>query len=541
MISELSPIIIFTYRRIPNKLISGLLNNSLAQHSDVIVYSDGNKDDADLLEVKAVREYLTTISGFGTIKIIESEVNKGLANSIIDGVSQVIDKFGKAIVLEDDLIVSNDLLEYMNNALDFYQNNRSIWSISGYGPNMPCLRNYDADLYLSIRGSSWGWATWQNRWNTIDWDIKGFNKLQQDKNMQNKFNLGGNDMFKMLELQMLGKIDSWAIRWCYSQFTQDTYTVYPTRSKVINDGFNDNKGIHNSNKSNQLVFEVNNTKINFKDLELDDKIVQCFEGFHNLSIKTKIGYLLKKHGGYDLTKKLFHLYGKDNNMLEKIKKIKRVIEGKDFFYAPSIQKNSRKIGSEYGGWWISTDEINNRPLTIFSFGLGEDISFDIDMMKQYKCTLHGFDPTPKSIKYIESLNLDQNFHFYKYALSDKNGTLSFNLPVNDDHISGSLEEISSSNTIQVKCKNLQSICKELNIKDIDILKMDIEGSEYKVLENMIDSNIYPDQVLVEYHHFFKSISNDQTKKSIDLLLNNKYELFKIEGYNYSFIRNNKLK
>lgn len=223
-------------------------------------------------------------------------------------------------------------------------------------------------------------------------------------------------------------------------------------------------------------------------------------------------------------------------MIEKLKKLKRVISGKDFFYNKTLQTSDEKIGSDYGGWWIATDSLNNRPLTVFSFGLGEDISFDTQILKKYNCKVYGFDPTPKSIKYIESKNLDDNFILYKYALSDENGTLTFNLPENEEHVSGSLENISSNNQIEVVCKNLKTICEEIDINEIDILKMDIEGSEYKVIENMIESKIFPKQILIEYHHFFDSFDNNITKNSIKLLLKNGYDLFHIDGYNYSFLK-----
>lgn len=305
MIGQLSPIIIFTYRRVPDKLINSLLANNLFEQSEVIIYSDGSKGDQDLEDVAEVRSYLQTVEGFKNIKIIESPSNKGLANSVIDGVSEVINKYGKVIVLEDDLIVSSDFLEYMNNALNFYEKNKNIWSISGYGPKLPCLEDYKDDIYLSVRGSSWGWATWKDRWDKVDWGVKEFHKLQEDKDLREKFNLGGNDMFKMLELQMLGKIDSWAIRWCYNQFKYNQYTVYPKKSKIINDGFADNKGTHNSGDNSNLVIELSNKNVKLIDIHVNSELVKCFQKFHDLDLNTKIGYFLKKNGGYNLAKKIY--------------------------------------------------------------------------------------------------------------------------------------------------------------------------------------------------------------------------------------------
>jgi len=302
--NNLAPIVLFTYRRIPNKSIESLLINNLSKECELIIYSDGYKSNVDKSDVLEVRKYLKTIDGFKSVTIVESEKNKGLAKSIISGVTEIINKYEKVIVLEDDLIVSTDFLEYMNTALNFYENDQNIWSISGYGPKLPCLENYKNDLYLSPRGSSWGWATWKDRWSSVDWEVEDFDKLKHDKQMRKEFELGGDDMYKMLELQMLGKIDSWAIRWCFSQFIQNKYSVYPVKSKIINDGFNDAKGTHNSGVYDKLTLELSNVKIIFKDLFLDNKIIKCFGEFHNLSFKTKIGYFLKKHGGYEFVKKL---------------------------------------------------------------------------------------------------------------------------------------------------------------------------------------------------------------------------------------------
>ena len=307
MNNNLAPIIIFTYRRVISQTIDTLSKNVLAVNSDLYIFSDGNKNEKDLNDVQEVRKYLQSIKGFKSITIIESPENKGLANSIIDGVSKVMDMYGKVIVLEDDLIVSNDFLEYMNDALNFYESDKKIWSISGYGPNLPCLENYNDDLYLSLRGSSWGWSTWQNRWDKVDWEIKDFDNLKQDKSLQNKFNLAGNDIYKMLELQMLGVIDSWFIRNFYSQFKHAGYTIYPKKSKIINNGFNDDKAVHTGGAHSKWVVSLYDNKITPKELIVDPQLMKCFKKFHDLSIVSTIGYFLRKHGGHTLAKNIYRM------------------------------------------------------------------------------------------------------------------------------------------------------------------------------------------------------------------------------------------
>ncbi len=302
----MNPIIIFTYRRVIDKTINSLLLNESSSRSELFIFSDGNKNEEDLEDILKVRKHLQEIKGFKSVKIFESKDNKGLANSIINGVNKIIDKYEKVIVLEDDLIVSSDFLNYMNSALDFYEKDNKIWSISGYSPKIPSLKTYKEDLYLSPRASSWGWATWKNRWETVDWEVKDFEKLKDDKNMIKKFELGGNDLYKMLELQILGKIDSWAIRWVFSQFTQNKYTVYPVKSKITNDGFNDRKGTHNSGNSSKWDVEVCNIKINFIELEVNHNIIKSWKNYHDLSLFTKLGYMLNKYGGYKFIKRLLN-------------------------------------------------------------------------------------------------------------------------------------------------------------------------------------------------------------------------------------------
>lgn len=302
---NLAPILLFTYRRVPTKTIESLLKNSLAKESNLFIFSDGSKNEKDKNDVLTVRNYIKTIKGFKSLKIVESPKNKGLANSIINGVTNIIEQYNKVIVLEDDLIISNDFLSFMNEGLNFYENDKSIWSMAGYSPRLPCLTNYNFDVYLSPRASSWGWATWKDRWDSIDWEAKDFKKLKQDKKKQKQFNIGGNDMYKMLELQMLGKIDSWAIRWCFSQFLQDRYTVFPKKSKIVNDGFTDNKGTHNTGANEKwLINNLNHDNVTFLNLKPQKNIIECFQKYHQLSIFTKIGYFLKKYGGYKIAKRI---------------------------------------------------------------------------------------------------------------------------------------------------------------------------------------------------------------------------------------------
>lgn len=278
----LAPVLIFVYARPEHtkKTIESLASNYLANATDVYIFSDAPKNEKSIENVKIVRDYIDTIPAknlFKSVKIIKAEINKGLANSIISGVNEIIKLNGQAIVLEDDLITSQDFLSYMNDALKFYENDKRIWSISGYTFDLEFPDKYQSEVYLSYRGCSWGWATWKDRWDTVDWVVSDYKNFKKDKSLRNKFNRGGRDMSAMLDAQMDGKIDSWAIRWCYSQFKLNMFTIYPRISRVRNIGL-DGSGTHSGFSSRyDASLNRNTDKCKFDYPELNDKIIRAFK------------------------------------------------------------------------------------------------------------------------------------------------------------------------------------------------------------------------------------------------------------------------
>jgi len=303
-----APITLFVYNRPEHtqKTINALRRNKLAEESELFIFSDGEKNQEDKQKVKEVRGIINNINGFKNIEIFKSETNKGLAESVINGVTKIINDYGKVIVLEDDLITSKIFLRYMNRALDFYEDSKDIWSISGYNLPINIPEDYEYDIYLAYRAASWGWATWNNRWKKIDWEIRDFDNFINDKSKQRLFNRGGSDMTRMLKNQINGEIDSWAIRWCYNQFKEDSYTIYPVKSKVKNIGM-DGSGVHCgvSNK-HEVRLDSGNNKVEFSNnLELNKKILYNFKKHYGPdTFKGKIGLLLRKTGLYKIVKKI---------------------------------------------------------------------------------------------------------------------------------------------------------------------------------------------------------------------------------------------
>ncbi|WP_044198470.1 glycosyltransferase [Dyadobacter tibetensis] len=254
MIFQPAPILLFTYKRLATvkKTIEALKENALADESDLYIFSDGPKNEKDAEIIACLRDYLKTVTGFRNITIYESRVNKGLASSIIDGVSLIIKQSEKVIVLEDDLITTKNFLQFMNLGLESYHTNTEVLSISGYSFNLGEKQHNDDDAYFLNRGWSWGWATWLDRWDNVDWSVNDYPSFKNNLKARKEFAKGGSDLNAMLDKQMEGSLDSWAIRWFYHQFKTKTLTLYPVYSKIFNEGF-DSDATHTTGSERRYI------------------------------------------------------------------------------------------------------------------------------------------------------------------------------------------------------------------------------------------------------------------------------------------------
>jgi len=306
--SELAPIVLFVYNRPRHtrQTIDALKKNKLADKSKLFVFSDGFKDSEGKNKVVEVRKYIKKISGFKKIEIIEREANFGLANSIIDGVTKIINEYGKIIVMEDDLIVSSAFLDYMNNLLDIYKNEKKVFCVTGYNHPSSLMKipsEYKYDIYFNPRAASWSWGTWKDRWNKADWEVEDYGMFKKDKKLQKDFNLGGSDMSNMLKEQMEGKIDSWAIRWCYILFKNNAYCIYPIKSYVNNIGL-DGSGVHCDLAGKYRNYELNmKTKIRLpNNITLNKQLIRNFKKVYDNGVLLNV---IKKLYGLVLQQRLF--------------------------------------------------------------------------------------------------------------------------------------------------------------------------------------------------------------------------------------------
>ena len=246
-----APIAFFTYIRPEHTRLAleSLKENHGAESSELYIYCDGPKSASENILINQVREIVKSKKWCGTVHVIERETNMGLANSVIAGVTDLCEKFGRVIVIEDDLILSPYFLDYMNSALDLYQEDNQVMQVSGH--MFPVKLSCVEDTFFLPFTTSWGWATWNRAWQYLDSDVKQFSELASDPKRVNEFNLDGSyPYFSMLKDQLDGKIDSWAIRWYFSVFIMNGLILYTKWSLVNNIGF-DGSGTH-CNKSKVL-------------------------------------------------------------------------------------------------------------------------------------------------------------------------------------------------------------------------------------------------------------------------------------------------
>lgn len=226
-----------------------------------------------------------------------------------------------------------------------------------------------------------------------------------------------------------------------------------------------------------------------------------------------------------------------NNTYQIIKKFFRIIIGKEIYFPIDKKLKKEILGNHLAEWVISSNSLD-KDKVVYSFGVGTDISFDLDLIKKYGCQVYAFDPTPKSVKWIKEQNLPFNFKFMEYGVSDKNELITFYPPENQDHVSYSTKKNDEQVGIQLPVYRLKTIMENLGHKKIDLLKMDIEGAEYEVIKDLITSNIDVKQLLIEFHHRFDKNSKKDTLNAINGLRNFGFNIFYISptGEEYSFIK-----
>ncbi|MFW2601135.1 hypothetical protein [Aliarcobacter butzleri] len=268
---NLAPIILFTYNRLSHtkQTIDALQKNELAKKSELFIYSDGGKDEDSWNKVGEIRQYLESVVGFKNITIIKRDVNIGLAQNIIDGVTKIINQYGKIIVLEDDIVTSPYFLNFMNDSLNFYEKTSKVWHISGW--NYPISDENLKDVFLWRTMNCWGWATWKDRWNNYEKNPQKLISIFSEEDIC-EFNLdNAANFWEQVERNHNKQMNTWAIFWYAIIFRNQGLCLNPTQSFVENIGFDGtgtNTG-HRDNYSSNLFRQ--DYKIRFENNLIENK------------------------------------------------------------------------------------------------------------------------------------------------------------------------------------------------------------------------------------------------------------------------------
>lgn len=293
-LNNFAPIVLFVYNRPEHtqRTLDSLKKNILAKDSDLFIYSDAAKNETVQNKVDEVRLIISKISGFKKVTIVKQEENKGLANSIIHGVTEIVDKYGRIIVLEDDLVTSPYFLTYMNSALDFNSDKKDVWHVSGW--NYPIDTAGLSDVFFWRTMSCWGWATWSDRWKSFDKNIDQV--IAEFCNDDIKlFNLDGCENFwGQVLANKEGKINTWAIFWYATIFKHNGLCLNPAQTFVNNIGL-DGSGTHcDANESFHCNLSMN-SDINY-DVELSENqlALERIKLFYRLQKKSIVVRVINK-------------------------------------------------------------------------------------------------------------------------------------------------------------------------------------------------------------------------------------------------------
>lgn len=286
MMTNLAPIIVFCYNR-PwhvEQTLDALSRNELADKSTLYIYCDGPKTDASdeqRQKIAAVRQVVRKRQWCKEVHIVEAEQNKGLANSIISGVTDVVNHHGKVFVLEDDLVSSPHMLRFVNQVLDYYEEFAGVFSISVNRPPLSKMEipdDYPYDVFACLRSYSTGWGTWKDRWNKVVWSMEEFDRCKKNPDMLRALCRLGEDFPPMLQMQEDGLIDSWAVRFGFAHFKHHSVAILPCRSYVTNIGF-DGTGTHSGTVANTFDNDLSQSVANPRLLDIvyeDDRIINAF-------------------------------------------------------------------------------------------------------------------------------------------------------------------------------------------------------------------------------------------------------------------------
>lgn len=275
-----APIAFFAYNRPEHtrRSLESLSKCEGAAESELFIFCDGPKKPEDEEAVKAVRNLVKSRKWCGKVRVIERQNNMGLANSIISGVTDIVNRYGRIVVLEDDLVLSPQFLNFMNDALNIYEEVPEVMHISGY---MFPVKEELPETFFYRAASCWGWATWKRAWDKFDPDSNKLLSRLQAEDLQCEFNVRDSmNFFKTLQDNAEGRLKTWAIRWYASVFLEGGLCLHPGGSLVNNIG-HDDTGVH-CGSTDMFDVELKKQRVTgfTMDIKEDEHAVESIADFY---------------------------------------------------------------------------------------------------------------------------------------------------------------------------------------------------------------------------------------------------------------------
>ena len=537
---NLAPIGLFVYNRPwhTEQTLNALALNNLADKSVLYIYCDGPKKDAseeDLKKINEISQLVKSKQWCKEVIVIENDINLGLANSVINGVTEVIEKHGRVIVLEDDIITGAYFLKFMNDGLNLYKDEKEVFGVSGL--KFPSSSVIKKSTYFLPIMSSWGYGTWVDRWNKINFDGNELLDIVKSKKIENQLDFGTIKYYKMLKDQTLGKNDSWAVRFYVSMFLQKGVFLYPNITLLKNIGL-DGTGVHCNNDS-ELLFPVDmqtdvDVKIVKQKVMLDFKIVKSFTNLYpdskknkSKEFKNKLSKFIAPELKAYIKRKLNLKTSKSVSEFDRLKLVPRYVKTSAIIHGKELQI------PDSASFLFMYDEIfkteiykfktkNKSPYIIDG---GANIGLASIYFKQLypSAEIVAFEPDPFIFDILEanikSHGLD-DIKLINKGLWNENISLKFQSEGAD---AGILETYNkSSDKANSKSVPMTSLRPYIKSK-VDLLKLDIEGAETVVLKDIARDLDKVGRIFVEYHSF---VGQQQTlNELINILTEAKFRIY----------------
>lgn len=501
MDKDLAPVVLFAYNRPQhlNRTLTALKENDLAKGSELFIYCDGLKSHTNRTEfdlVQETRRVAEKDQWCGKVNLIFRDKNLGLAENITSGVTEVVSKYGKVIVLEDDVETSTHFLSFMNRALELYSDEESVMHISGYWfPVKPRYNYFLRDYFFYQSSTCWGWATWSRAWKFYTNDSRKLKSQLYHAGLWSKFTFNHESNFgEQLDKNISGEISTWAVKWQGVLYLRDGLALHPKKSYTRNIG-NDSSGVHSGTNA---IFDWKNLndkaligKVPVKKSWLASKAYRSF--YRQYFIKRSLLDSLKVSAKAILRR----LIKPGDQWLEGVKKLPRYIHHQ--VDLPEMQ-SFRIVDSS--SFYFMYKEIfqegiyqfiaKDKNPTIIDCGANVGVSVLYFKSLYPEAKVIAFEPDPEVYEVLmHNTSRFQNVKLINKGVYDKNGYVAFNKEGTD---AGKVDEDADD---QIEVTTLSSYIDE----PIAFLKMDIEGAEYIVLKE-IETHLYNvENMFIEYHSF----------------------------------------